>query len=64
MATKTLQGIVNGKTIELAADPGVPNGQPVEVIVKLRQPGRPGEKDCANAPAHWPMNGLTRTTAS
>jgi hypothetical protein len=34
MATKILHGIVNGKTIELSDDPGVPAGQEVEVTVK------------------------------
>ncbi len=34
MTSKTLHGIVNGKTIELSDDPGVPAGQEVEVIVK------------------------------
>jgi hypothetical protein len=34
MTTKTLHGIVNGKTIELSDDPGVPAGQEVEVTVK------------------------------
>jgi hypothetical protein len=28
-----LHGIINGKTIELSDDPGVPNGQEVEVFV-------------------------------
>jgi hypothetical protein len=30
-----LHGIINGKTIELTDDPGVPSGQQVEVLVTL-----------------------------
>ena len=43
--TKTLHGKVHGKTIELDEDPGVAEGQEVEVQVRvLPKPGRkPGE---------------------
>lgn len=34
-ATVTLKGVVHGKTIELAQDPGVPDGQEVTVTVQL-----------------------------
>lgn len=33
--TRTLHGIVNGNTIELSDDLGVPAGQAVEVMVRL-----------------------------
>jgi hypothetical protein len=33
MTKKTLHGIVNGRTIELSEEPGVPTGQQVEVVV-------------------------------
>jgi len=55
MTSKVLHGIVNGKTIELTDDPGVPTGQPVEVIVKMLPPNmRPwgeGLRACAGAMA-------------
>ncbi|MCC7474349.1 MAG: hypothetical protein IT425_03045 [Pirellulales bacterium] len=35
MDTRTLHGVVHGMTIVLSDDPGVPPGQPVEVVVKL-----------------------------
>ena len=35
MTSKTLHGVVNGKTIELAEDLGVPAGQEVELVVTL-----------------------------
>lgn len=35
---KTAQGKIHGKTIELDADLGIPNGQQVEIIVRLAQP--------------------------
>jgi hypothetical protein len=43
--TKTLHGKVHGRTIELDEDPGVDEGQEVEVQVRLLpKPGRvPGE---------------------
>ena len=33
MTNKPLHGVLNGKTIELSDDPGVPSGQEVEVVV-------------------------------
>ena len=36
--TKTLRGVVHGRTIELDQDLGVPEGQEVEIQVTLRQP--------------------------
>jgi hypothetical protein len=44
--TKTIHGIVHGKTIELAEDPGVAEGQEVEVQLKIAQ---------APNPTHPPM---------
>lgn len=53
MTNKILHGVVNGKTIELTDDPGVPAGQPVEVIVKMVLPAQPawgdGLRACAGA---------------
>ena len=36
--TKTLQGVVHGKVIELAEDLGLNEGQLVDVTVRVRQP--------------------------
>jgi hypothetical protein len=53
MTNKILHGVVNGKTIELTDDPGVPAGQAVEVIVKMVLPNKPawgeGLRACAGA---------------
>ena len=38
--TKTLHGKIHGRTIELDEDPGVPDGQEVEVQVRIVQPAR------------------------
>lgn len=35
MVKKTIHGVINGKLIELAEDPGMPSGQEVEVLVKV-----------------------------
>jgi hypothetical protein len=55
MTSKILHGIVNGKTIELDDDPGVPAGQQVEVIVKAlptqHRPWGEGLRACAGAMA-------------
>jgi hypothetical protein len=58
MTSRTLHGVVNGKTIELVEDLGVPAGQKVELVVTLvpekhRQWGE-GLRRCAGAMAeHW-----------
>jgi hypothetical protein len=53
MTTKILHGVVNGRTIELTDDPGVPAGQAVEVIVKMVPPTQrvwgEGLRACAGA---------------
>jgi hypothetical protein len=43
--TRTIHGRVHGKTIELDEDPGVAEGQEVEVQVRVipRSPRQPGE---------------------
>jgi hypothetical protein len=55
---RIMHGVVNGKTIELAEDPGVPSGQEVEVRVTTL-PDNPsawgeGLRGCAGAlSAEW-----------
>lgn len=53
--TKILRGVVNGKTIELRDDPGVPPGQEVEVVVTpvpaRKEPWGEGLRRCAGAMA-------------
>ena len=34
MTTNTVQGVIHGKTIELATDPGIVAGQDVEVTIR------------------------------
>ena len=36
-----IHGVVHGNTIELKEPPGVPDGQEVEVVVKVVEPSRP-----------------------
>jgi hypothetical protein len=53
--TKTLHGKVHGKTIELDEDPGVAEGQEVEVQMKAvpaRMQWGEGLRRCAGALAH------------
>ena len=38
---KSLRGIVHGRTIELTEDPGVEDGQQVEITIKAVPPPRP-----------------------
>jgi hypothetical protein len=37
---KTLRGVIRGRTIELAEDPGVADGQQVEITLKIVPPAR------------------------
>lgn len=39
--SRIIQGIVHGRTIELTEDPGVADGQRVEVIVKPAREAKP-----------------------
>ena len=56
--TKTLHGKVHGKTIELDEDPGVVDGQEVEVRVRMIGP----KKRLPGPPPGWRPGG-TDTTA-
>jgi hypothetical protein len=52
--TKTMHGKVNGRTIELNEDPGVAEGQQVEIIIKTlptKKPWGEGLRRCAGAMA-------------
>lgn len=56
--TKTVQGVIHGRTIELAEDLGVPAGQPVEVSVTVltpppQQPGDGLRRWAATVAEHW-----------
>jgi hypothetical protein len=48
---KTLHGRVHGKTIELDEDPGVAEGQEVEVQVKVVPPAAPKKPTMSEAQA-------------
>ncbi|HUY90252.1 MAG TPA: hypothetical protein VMV10_16055 [Pirellulales bacterium] len=39
--SRIIQGVVHGRTIELAEDPGVADGQQVEVVVKPMREAKP-----------------------
>jgi hypothetical protein len=56
MTSKTFHGVVNGKTIELSDDPGIPAGQEVEVVVtpspSAKSPWGEGIRACAGALAN------------
>ena len=41
--TKIVHGVVHGKTIELDEEPGVAEGQTVEVQIKVVAPAPPGK---------------------
>jgi hypothetical protein len=52
---KTVQGKVHGRTIELDEDPGVGDGQPVEITIKAlpcTEPWGEGLRRCAGALAN------------
>jgi hypothetical protein len=53
MSSKTFHGVINGKTIVLTDDPGMPDGEVVKVVVTPESaPKRPwgeGLRRCAGA---------------
>ena len=62
--TKTVYGVVHGKTIELEENPGVAEGQEVEITIKPVPKPRPWGKGSFVARGPWPAIGPRRTTAS
>jgi hypothetical protein len=53
--TKTVHGVVHGKTIELDEDPGVAEGQQVQITIKTvaaKKPWGEGLRRCAGALAN------------
>jgi hypothetical protein len=51
--TKTLHGKVRGRTIELDEDPGVAEGQQVEVQMKVVEPNRKWGEGIARSAGGW-----------
>ncbi len=54
---EVIHGIVQGRTIRLAQDPGIDDGQAVEVVLRpISSPGQWGEglRRCAGALADYP----------
>ena len=51
--TKTLHGKVHGRTIELDEDPGVAEGQEVEVQMKLVEPNRKWGEGILRSAGGW-----------
>jgi hypothetical protein len=39
--TRTIHGVIHGRTIELAEDPGIADGQQVEITIKIVPSPRP-----------------------
>ncbi len=52
-----IQGVIHGRTIELAADPGIEDGQMVEVVVRvIKKPEVWGEgirRSAGSMADHW-----------
>jgi hypothetical protein len=55
--TRTLRGVIHGRTVELTEDLGVPDGQQVEITIKTVASPKPwgeGLRRCAGAfAADW-----------
>lgn len=61
--TRQLQGVIHGKTIELNENPGLLDGEEIEVTLRLRRPsaepmsGVPGDRPtAAGMLAHLPAD--------
>jgi hypothetical protein len=50
---KTVQGVVHGRTIELEDDPGVEDGQQVEVEVRAARPKAPWGDGIRRSAGGW-----------
>jgi len=53
MASTIFKGVVHGKTIELDQEPGLPEGQEVEVQVKLIPAGRKWGEGILRSAGGW-----------
>ena len=58
--SRIIRGVVHGRTIELAEDLGVADGQQVEVVVKPLGPPSPGAKASAARRGRWRIRGRKR----
>jgi hypothetical protein len=54
--TKTIQGVVHGKVIELTEESGLPDGQVVEVTVRSAS-GNPSSRPPLPTPPDWQPGG-------
>ena len=50
---KVMHGVVHGKTIELNENPGIADGQPVEVVVNFSNPSRPWGEGIRRSAGGW-----------
>ena len=60
--TRTMHGTVNDRTIELDEDPGVAEGQHVEITIKLVEVKRPWGEGLRRCAGHFPGSGLRKMT--
>ena len=54
---EAVEGVIHGKTIELVADPGLQDGEIVELVIRRAKPPRTwgeGIRATAGAPAQMP----------
>jgi hypothetical protein len=51
--SRIIHGVVHGRTIELAEDPGVADGQQVEVVVKPLAPAKPWGEGIRRSAGAW-----------
>ena len=62
--SEAVEGVIHGKTIELAVDPGLQDGQRVEVVI--RRAGRPKAwaRGSRRPPGCWPISRRRTSTIS
>jgi hypothetical protein len=61
---KTIQGTIRGRTIDLAEDPGLQDGQLVRVqVTRLPRRQSRGARACGGVRGRWRPNGPRKTTA-
>lgn len=50
---KILRGVVHGKTIELTEDPGVGEGQPVQIVLTVLEPKKTWGEGIRRSAGGW-----------
>jgi hypothetical protein len=60
--SQVIPGVIHGKTIELIADPGLGDGQPVEVFIRATSHGKTSGEGIRRSAGAWWMTRIGTTS--